>query len=52
MSKSQAQPVTVTLAGDGSQTVTVLPASHVHTAQQVGVAVAGSAQTVTVLPSS
>jgi len=52
MSKSQAQPVTVTLTSDGSQTVAVLPASHVHTAQPVGVSVDGAAQTVTVLASS
>jgi hypothetical protein len=51
MSFSQAQPVTVTLTAGSELYVPTVPAVNVQAAQKVGVAVAGSNQTVTVAPS-
>ena len=51
MSFSQAQPVTVTLTAGSELYVSTTPANQAQTAQQVGIAVAGASQTVTVAPS-
>ena len=49
MSKSNAQPVTVTM-DDDSQTVTIYPAAQVQQAQVVGLSMDGDDQTVVITP--
>lgn len=51
MSFSWVPPVTVTLTAGTELYVVTTPANQQQTTQQVGIAVAGASQTVTVAPS-